>query len=189
MEDLWLVYRCRQGDPDAFAALYRKFSRTVYRTALQLVREPGLAEDITQEAFVTAFVEIARLKTPAAFRTWLYRIVVSRATRLLRREGGERRPLSLDLLPERGEGADPAEEAAKADQLAELRQAIAGLDEEHRLAVMLHYYSGLSVGEVAAVLEIPAGTVKSRLFAARRKLAAALSSGDGQAALRKELSY
>ncbi|HWI63533.1 MAG TPA: sigma-70 family RNA polymerase sigma factor [Symbiobacteriaceae bacterium] len=190
MEDLWLVYRCRQGDPEAFAQLYQRYARKVYRTALQLVHRKDLAEDITQEAFMTAFQEIHRLRTPAAFRTWLYRILVSRATRLLRQEGGARRPLSLESLPDpvAAGQADLAEAAADLDQLAELREAIDGLDEDLRLTVLLHYYTGLPVSEVAAALAVPPGTVKSRLFTARRRLAEALAAGTGRTALRKELS-
>jgi RNA polymerase sigma-70 factor, ECF subfamily len=188
VDDLWLVYRCRQGDPDAFAALYQRHVRRVYRTALHLVREPGLAEDITQEAFMTAFAEIANLKSPGALRTWLYRIVVTRATRLLRREGGERRPLSLELLPESCDDHDPAAATVAHDEATELRAAIAALDDDHRLPVLLHYYSDLGIGEIAAVLAIPAGTVKSRLFTARRRLAERLAGTTaGRSALRKEL--
>lgn len=182
MVDLWLIYRCQRGDPEAYAWLYRRHYRTVFRTALHLVRDRALAEDITQEAFVTAFGGIGQLRSPAAFRTWLYRLVVSRTTRFLRSEGGARRPLSLDLMPELDGPLDPAAAAAEAEELRELRAAIRALPEEFRLPVVLHYFSGLSVAEVARVLEIPPGTVKSRLYHARGRLARLLKgeAGAGQ---------
>ncbi|HEY3363463.1 MAG TPA: sigma-70 family RNA polymerase sigma factor [Symbiobacteriaceae bacterium] len=190
MQDLWLIYRCRHGDTDAFGALYQRHCRSVYRTALNLVRDPTIAEDITQEAFATAFHQIGSLRSAGAFRTWLYRIVVSRATRFLRAEGGERRPLSLEILPE-GQSPvtqDPMAAAADLDELAALRRAVLHLEDDLRLPVLLHYYSGLPLAEVAAILAIPRGTVKSRLYTARRRLAVALGATVQSAAEAKELS-
>lgn len=172
MHELWLIYQCQRGDSEAFAALYERHRRRVFRTALHLVREPALAEDITQEAFISVFQEIARLRSPAAFRTWLYRVVVSRATRLLRAEGGVRRPLSLDRMLEASELQAPVSDE---DEQAALRTAIAGLPADLRVPVLLHYFTGLRVAEVAAVLAIPPGTVKSRLHTARACLADALA--------------
>jgi RNA polymerase sigma-70 factor (ECF subfamily) len=189
LQDLWLIFQCQRGNAAAFAALYERHRNNVFRTALHLVRDRALAEDITQEAFISVFQEIGRLRTPGAFRTWLYRIVVSRATRLLRSEGGERRPLSLSLLPDR-EGLnalDPATIAADEVEVADLRRAIAALPEELRLVVLLHYYAELPVAEVSKVLGIPAGTVKSRLYTARERLAAALTS-DRHPLVAKEMS-
>lgn len=184
--DLWLIHRCRRGDPDAFAALYEAHRRTAYRTALYLVHDPALAEEILQEAFVTVFEQIGTLRSPGAFRTWLYRVVVSRATRALRSEGGRRRPLSLDAMAEQHlpVAPDPEESAADSEEIALLRNAIRYLDDDLRLTVTLHYFSGLSTAEVGAVLGIPAGTVKSRLHTARRRLAELLDA-DQPAAVRQ----
>lgn len=178
IQELWLIHRSQQGDTAAFASLYERYYRTVFRTALYLVRDSGLAEDITQEAFITAFKEITRLRTPAAFRTWLYRLVVSRTTRALRNEGRPR-SVSLDLLPESQVPADldPAKTVEDDEEVSILRTAIAELPVDLRLVVLLHYFSGLRVAEVGQVLGIPAGTVKSRLYTARCRLAAALDAG------------
>lgn len=186
MHDLWLIHRCQRGDEEAFAALYERHHRRVFRTALHLVREPALAEDITQEVFIAVFQEISRLRTPAAFRTWLYRLVVSKASRWLRSNGGDRRPLSLDLMAEQrghglaGTGAAGSTAAANAKatvdtaDIVALRIALVDLPPDLRLTVLLHYYAGLPVAEVAAVLQVPAGTVKSRLHTARARLAISL---------------
>lgn len=176
MEDLWLIFRCQRGNQEAFAALYDRYHLRVFRTALHLVRDPSLAEDITQEVFIAVFREVHNLRTPAAFRTWLYRLVVSKTSRALRGAGGDRRPLSLEGMPEPQLPASPEASGAVIDreEAAALREAIAALPDDLRVTVLLHYYSGLRVAEVAQVLEIPAGTVKSRLHAARTRLAAAL---------------
>lgn len=180
MQDLWLIFRCQRGDPDGFAALYERYYRTVFRTALHLVRDQALAEDITQEAFICVFQEIRNLRSTAAFRTWLYRLVLSRTTRVLRTEGGARRPLSLDLMEEGAPGTDtpdPAVAVSDQAELASLREAVGRLPAELRLPVLLHYYAGLRMAEVGQVLGIPAGTVKSRLFAARTQLETDLERG------------
>ena len=189
MHDMWLIHRCQRGDHEAFAALYDRHHQRAFRTALHLVRDPALAEDITQEVFIAVFQEIHRLRTPAAFRTWLYRLIVSKTSRLLRVDGGKRRPLSFDLVQEQqaqgagvfrdgthggASGADGTGDRADPAELVALRLALADLPEDLRLTVLLHYYAGLRVADVAAVLQIPAGTVKSRLHTARARLAASL---------------
>lgn len=175
MHDLWLIHRCQRGDHEAFAALYDRYQQRVFRTAIHLVRDEALAEDITQEVFISVFQEIQRLRTPAAFRTWLYRLVISKTSRALRGQGGDRRPLSVELLQEQHPlGSEEQASAADPAELAALRDALVNLPNDLRHPILLYYYAGLRVTEVAAVLQIPPGTVKSRLHAARTRLADSL---------------
>lgn len=175
--DLWLIYECQRGNPDAYAKLYDKYHLKVFRTALHLVREKALAEDITQEVFISVFQKVKDLKNPSAFKTWLYRIAVSKVSHLIRDNGGIERNLPLEYIEEdKHASSDCLLEVVDRTEADALRTAIHCLPDELRLPVLLHYFSDLSIKEVARVLEIPPGTVKSRLFTARARLASALES-------------
>ncbi|HWJ02047.1 MAG TPA: sigma-70 family RNA polymerase sigma factor [Verrucomicrobiae bacterium] len=173
--DLLLILRSQRGDQAAFSSLFDRYQQRVFRTSLHLVRDKAMAEDITQEVFITVFQKIKELRSPSAFRTWLYRIAVNRATQLLRSKDSPHHSLPLEYAGEVSDSsADPLTETLNRSELAALRREICSLPDELRLPILLHYYSGLRITEIASVLGIPSGTVKSRMRTAKAKLAAAL---------------
>ena len=176
MEELQAIRRCRGGDRAAFRFLVDRYGDLVYRTAYLILRDRGLAEDLTQEAFIAAWRGLGRFDPGRPFKPWLLRIVVNRCLS----EGRKRAAVVAE--PERsgfGPGSDdgllPERVALLHDKQRLVRAAIGALDEEMRLAVLLRYFGDLSVPEIADVLSCPQGTVKSRLHRAMERLRQSLA--------------
>jgi RNA polymerase sigma-70 factor (ECF subfamily) len=172
------IARARSGDASAFEALVEARVGPMTRTAMAILGREDEARDAVQDALVTAWRELAALRDPAAFDAWLTRILVNRCRRGLRRIGLRRtREVPVDALL-------PADEPAAADPNAGLgeRQALERafdrLSIDERTLLVLHHLDGRSVASIAAVLGVPAGTAKSRLFAARRALDKAMARED-----------
>jgi RNA polymerase sigma factor (sigma-70 family) len=164
-----LVARVSKGDDQALDALYARFGRVAYGVALRVVRDPDLAQDAVQEAFLGAW------RTAAAFdpargnaSTWLLTLVHRRAVDVVRREQ-RRRADPLDEAPV-ASGAATDEDAWIRDRRRAVQAALAQLSPDHRQALELAYYGGLSQSELAERLGVPLGTVKSRMFAALSRL-------------------
>jgi RNA polymerase sigma-70 factor (ECF subfamily) len=151
----------------------------VYRLTHAIVNDPADAADAAQEAFVAAWRQLPRLKDPDRFDAWLQRIAVNAARMSLRARGRRRvREIAASAMAvaARTAVADPG---GTTDDGARLATALDHLSADQRTILALHHLDGRSVAEIADVLGIPAGTVKSRLFTARRALDAALAAGDG----------
>lgn len=163
------MVRLQHGDSSALDDLYRLHASQALRTAYLITRNQTTAEDVVQDAFVQVFRSIGTLHDPASFRGWFYRIVVNAAKRQARSS-----PLvALDLANH--DKADPTaptpdERLIDSSEATQLRQAISQLPREQREPVILRYYTGLTDAEIGDALEIPAGTVKSRLHSARKAL-------------------
>jgi RNA polymerase sigma-70 factor (ECF subfamily) len=147
------VRAAQAGSVDAMESLYRSHWRPAYRAAYLIVRDQAAAEDIAQEAFLSALRSLNRFDRRRPFAPWLHRIVVNRAidwsrARALRREVGE-----ADAL------AEPREEPGSHD----VADALGGLSAEHRAVVVLRHLLGYTPGEIAKLLDLPRGTVNSRL--------------------------
>jgi RNA polymerase sigma-70 factor, ECF subfamily len=166
-----LIKEAQEGSSRAFEELFRRYWRRAHRAAFLIVHDRAAAEDIAQEAFLAAVRTLDRFDRRRPFGPWLHRIVVNRAidwarARALRRETGN------ELLDER---ADPmSEELAVAEEPGELLVALWALSPERRAVVVLRYLLDYTPGEIARVLEIPRGTVNSRLRRGLDTLAAAL---------------
>jgi RNA polymerase sigma-70 factor, ECF subfamily len=143
-----------------------------YRIAFGILRDRGLAEDAAQEACATMASSLATLKNAGAFRGWSYKIVANHAISLARRRP---RSQSLDALAEREMHFD------QSDAL-DLYNALAALPVEQRTAVILHYYGGLTSGEIAASIGLPSSTIRFYLMLARRALRKALTAAGAHAA-------
>ena len=169
LSDEALVALVARGDEEALAALYDRFGRVAYGVALRIVRDPGLAQDAVQEAFLGAW------RTAAAFdpargtaSTWLLTLVHRRAVDVVRREQ-RRRTDPLDEAPVASAEATD-EDAWLRERRREVQAALARLSPDQRQALELAYYGGLSQSELAERLGVPLGTVKSRMFAALARL-------------------
>jgi RNA polymerase sigma-70 factor (ECF subfamily) len=180
LENMQWIRRSRSGDTQAFAHLYEAYKNLVYRTAYLLLDDPAEAQDALQETFLQAYRALNSYD-PArgAISTWLYRITVNHSLnrRRARRPQLHLEPAQLEALS----GANDLEQQVSENQM--LQQALERLNEKLRVVVVLRYYLELSYAEIAQVLEIPLGTVQSRLSQAvhslRRDLQAAEPSGDG----------
>jgi RNA polymerase sigma-70 factor, ECF subfamily len=169
-----LVARARAGDIEAFGALVGRHQRAALRTAFAIGGSESEAEDVTQEAFVKAFKALPRFREGAPLRPWLMQIVANEA-RNRRRSQGRRERLAVRAAAVGVHHAGSAEDlAVGAVTAAELRRALARLDERDRTVIAFRYFAGLPEAEAAAALGVPIGTVKSRLSRALERLRAEL---------------
>ena len=168
--DELLVIRSQEGDHHALDELVARWQRRLFEHARRLLRQPDAARDVVQEAWMAIVRGIGRLDDPASFRHWAYRIVTFKCTDWIRRQQRQRR-LSEEVSREatRSEPAPP-EPAGEESEIDRLRRALDALTAERRAILSFHYLEGLSVVEIAAVLAVPEGTVKSRLYHARQHL-------------------
>jgi RNA polymerase sigma-70 factor (ECF subfamily) len=169
-DDATLLAAHVAGSPDAFATLVARHQDRLWAVALRTVRDPDDAADVLQDALVKAYRAAGGFRGEAAVSTWLHRIVVTTALDLLRR----RRPVVVepDDLP------DPVDTVADSDMAMDVEQALAALPPDQRAAVVLVDLQGFGVDEAARVLGCPPGTVKSRCFRGRARLAALLGDYD-----------
>ena len=179
--DAQLVARLAQGERAAFGELYDRYSRPAYSLARRICVDPELAEDVVQEAFLALWKMPSRFD-PArgGFGTWLMTVVHHRAVDAVRRENTQRRrnvPLT-DELSERNvpPAAGSDHEALSSVVGAEVREALTKLPEDQRQVIALAYLGGYTQIEVAKLTGVPLGTVKSRTFAAIRRLRGSLAS-------------
>jgi RNA polymerase sigma-70 factor (ECF subfamily) len=177
--DRRLVEQAQHGDRDAYEALARASAGRLYRTAYRIVRDADRADDAVQETLVTMWRELPSLRDPHRFESWTYRLVVRfclAESRRARRVGV--REVSIDeMTPARSDAYD------EADLRDQLDRALGQLSLDHRTVVVLHHYSGLSLGEIAEILGVPYGTVGSRLHHATRALRASIAAGDRSAVI------
>lgn len=161
-----LVERARDGDHDAFGELVRASIGRLDTAARLILRDPELARDAVQEALLKAWRELRRLRDAERFDAWLYRLTINACFDQARRR--RRRPIEIEMAPLFTPLVrDPAIDVA---DRAFVDGILRRLDERGRAVVVLHYYLGLPLTEVAATLGIPVGTVKSRLHRALGEL-------------------
>jgi len=170
-EDKFLVPRAMAGDRHAFGQLVEKYKNVVYGLAYHLVRNSTEAQDLSQEAFLQAYIKLAQLKQPEKFASWLSQITANTCRMWLRRPKPQ-------LVPwEEVKSEDWLEDELQMDALTEeeemrqdVREAVGALSEKNRLTITLYYINGLTQKEVSAFLDLPLGTIKSRLHEAKKKL-------------------
>ena len=168
-----LVKRAQDGDEAAFTEIVKRYQRDVYRVAFGLVRNAADADDLAQETFVRAYRALGTFRVGEPLRPWLSRIAVNQAYSLFRLR--RRRPeVPIEPLVEAGQQwaseDDPEAEAAGRERTRHIEAAFAELSEEHRAVLALRVVRDLSYDEMAAALEVPVGTVMSRLSRARAEL-------------------
>jgi RNA polymerase sigma-70 factor (ECF subfamily) len=180
-----LVRAAQGGDQAAFGEIVRHFQRAVYRVAYALTRNAADADDLAQETFVRAYQAIGRFRVGEPLHPWLSRIAVNLTYSLYRRR--KRRPeTSIEPLLEAGrqwagDGDDPADRAAEAESHQRLAEAFAGLSHEHQAVLTLRVVEDLPYEAIARALNVPVGTVMSRLSRARTELRRRLRARTGEA--------
>jgi len=172
--DIELIDRYLAGDIDAFNELMNAHEDRVFAICLRMMRNREAALDATQDTFLTVFRKADKYQARAAFSTWLYRVAMNTCYDHLRRQKRKH----ADSLPESYDPADVA--SGDGFRSAELRpsidDALANLSEEFRGAVVLVDLQGMSLEQASDILDVPQGTIKSRLFRARRQLAEELGN-------------
>lgn len=172
-DDRLLLQKAQEGDRRAFEGLIGLHSPKVYNLALGYTGQHQDAEEITQTVFLKVWKSLPQFRGGSAFSTWLYRLTLNTCTDHYRREKKRRGDLSLDdpdLAPIRDTAPSPEEIVIRREEQANLRKALADLPEQHRVILILREMDGLDYQEIAQVLDIELGTVKSRLARARRAL-------------------
>lgn len=183
--DVELIRRWKEGDEDAFSAMYERYRQTAMRTAWLLCHNLADSEDIVQETFVQCYFHIQELKDESRFRPWMLKCLVRTGWKLMKKQKKEMPEEQMELHLERERylestfsgktSGEPLEEAIAREFSGELTKAVRRLSEKHRLVIVLYYYDELSVHEIAKITGCLEGTVKSRLHFARRQLKKMLS--------------
>ncbi|MDO8749783.1 MAG: RNA polymerase sigma factor [Dehalococcoidia bacterium] len=174
MNDAEAVGLCQDGDSEAFRHLVERYQDVLYGTAYLMTGNPSVAEEYVQDAFLSAWRGIDTFGVGRPVKPWLVRILVNTVISGRRRRSIQTVPVDdPDTLPDNvSEASDAFQMAERIEDRLRLRQALASLPNEHRQVVMLRYFTGLSLSEVANVLGCPEGTVKSRLHRALERLKA-----------------
>jgi RNA polymerase sigma-70 factor (ECF subfamily) len=184
--DQEILAQAQKGDLDAFEILYRKYEQPVYRTALGILGSRQAAEEVLQDCFLRAHKHLQDLHGDPSVGPWLHRVAVNLCYSRLRRDYLSRLTVPLELVSNRlfaTHGLSPEESSQFSEMQAAVHSSIAALDGKHRAVVVLYYLQDLSLEEIAFIQECPVGTVKSRLFHARKELSRRLSSLRAQPAV------
>ena len=178
--DQWLVLRCQEGDDKAFGELINRWQQKLWRHAHRMTGRSDVAWDVLQESWLAAVKGIGRLKDPARFRVWIYRIVTNKSTDWIRSQQRRRKHIQqneeqVELAADQIQNTENSLEQ-KQDEVAQLRVALSKLPEDRRIVLQMHYLENLPIVEIAEILSIPTGTVKSRLHYARNMLRDSLTT-------------
>lgn len=173
-----IIRRCRQGDTEAFAELVLEYQHRVYNLIYRMCGRAADAEELTQETFLRAFERMEQFRGDSRFYTWLFRIAANMAMSHRRRrkrvtflslggrdEDSPDRPITAEELGRRENAPDAA--AIQSETRQHILEALATLDETFRVVVVLRDIEDLDYSEIAEVLDLPVGTIKSRLHRAR----------------------
>jgi RNA polymerase sigma-70 factor (ECF subfamily) len=183
-EDRLLIAECLAGRREAFGELVSRYQSRLYNAAIRLVDNPEDAADVVQDAFLNAFQSLHTFKGDAEFFTWLYRIAFNTAISFKRKK---RATVSLDGRGPEGsidpddssEYIKPGAALERSEEESQLKDAISRLSHEHREVLVLKDIEGLKYEEIAEILAVPIGTIRSRLHRARLELRELLESHDG----------
>ncbi|MDE0645183.1 MAG: RNA polymerase sigma factor, partial [Gammaproteobacteria bacterium] len=174
--DTYYILQCLQGNANAFEPLVRRYQNAAFAVAMGFLRDRTDAEDVVQDAFVAAYCKLSQLKDPSIFGSWLHRIVVNRCKEWSRRKKVSR---LVRVDPDVDHIRD---EFSVADRIhreylecLELWDEVERLPEHYRQVVNMYYYTGFTLKEIAAFLDIPESTAKGRLYQSRVRLKNALS--------------
>lgn len=167
-----LIHRAQAGEVGVFHQIARLHSESLLRCALTLCRDQQWAEDLTQETLLEGWRFIGRFDGRCQFSTWLYGILRHRFLKSLRQKSPQRKhDVPQDAAPVAlAANTDPVRDAQHSEDAIRLRQAVALLSDEHRQVIELRFFAEASLDDIAAALDIPLGTVKSRLHNGLEKL-------------------
>ncbi len=177
-KDLLAIQRTLQGDSDAFADIVDRYTPIVYSLAVRLLESREEAEDAVQEIFYNAFKSLQSFKIGARFYSWLYTIAINKIRSLLRKKSRRSRAISLDAagapdLPDHRQ--DHQLRLVSQSEEQRVHEVLSGLKPMYRIAFVLRFIEGMALNDMAAILDVPVGTVKARLHRARKQLISILT--------------
>ena len=175
--DRSLVERAQRGDREAFTSLAFELSDRLFAVAHRILRDFDSAGDALQVTLLRLWRDLPSLRDPDLIEAWAYRVLVRSCHDQLRKQ--RRQAPALHLLP--ADDSEPDASAVVADR-EQLERAFRTLSSEQRAAIVLQYYRGLTLDEIAGILRVPVGTVRSRLHYAKRALRAAIEADARQPA-------
>jgi RNA polymerase sigma-70 factor, ECF subfamily len=177
--DRELVHAARAGDVLAFDNLFYRYRDGIYRLGMAITKDPSAAEEIVVDTFARAHRAIERLEPDDSLRPWLYRVAVNLSYNRRPRKGVTFSSLDDGTEDIAAEGESPSDAAERAERRRVVLACVDTLGPKHKIVVVLHYLNGLNLAEIAEIVEVPVGTVKSRLHYALRKLRVQLSAHPG----------
>ncbi len=167
--DELLVVKAQQGDAAALQQLVRRWHPKLIRHARKLTERPDVAADVVQEVWIAIFRGLNRLRDPATFRSWAYRIVHHKSVDWIRSQTQQRK-MSREIADNKRAVSDSTGSLEESTDVEKLRCAIKRLLPEQQILLQMFYDDGMSLKEIAAVLAVPVGTLKFRLFSLRQQL-------------------
>lgn len=184
-----IIHRCQGGDINALEEIYRVYGQRVHRLCLRMMGEPADAEDATQQVFLRIFEKALKFSGESAFSTWIYRVAANVCLNILKSRG-RNQAVPISDNPEALLGSQPVsspmQAAAAADEQAFAARLLNGLGPDDRAVIILREVEALTYRQMAYVLDIPIGTVMSRLHRARGQLRALAAGCDADQAGRRE---
>jgi len=177
--DVEILTSAQSGSLAAFEILYRKYERPIYRTAMGILGDSQAAEEVLQDCFFRTYKHLRRLNGDPSISPWLHRVAVNLCYSRLRRNYLTRLAVSLESLGSllvASSSPSPEEKSYQSEVQAAIQKGLSSLSMNHRAVIVLHYLQGFSLEEIAYILDCPLGTVKSRLYHARRVLGQQLAN-------------
>ena len=177
--DVEILTSAQSGSLAAFEILYRKYDRPIYRTAVAILGDSQAAEEVLQDCFLRTYKHLHRLNGDPSISPWLHRVAVNLCYSRLRHNYLARLAVSLESLGTRlvaSSSPTPEENSYQSEVQSAVQKGISSLSLNHRAVIVLHYLQGFSLEEIAYILDCPLGTVKSRLYHARRVLGQQLAT-------------
>ena len=169
MDTVKLVRKSKKGNNSAFSILIKSYEKDLYKVAIAMTKNDDDALDCIQEAILQAYISIKDLRQDEYFKTWLIKILINKCNALLKKN---KKILNLDVNTSKNDTVE------QSDRL-ELKDSINNLDSDLKIIVILYYYEDMSIKDISESLNIPQGTIKSRLSRARSKLKEMLSIAEG----------
>ena len=169
MDTVKLVRKSKKGNNSAFSILIKSYEKDLYKVAIAMTKNDDDALDCIQEAILQAYISIKDLRQDEYFKTWLIKILINKCNALLKKN---KKILNLDVNTSKNDTVE------QSDRL-ELKDSINNLDSDLKIIVILYYYEDMSIKDISESLNIPQGTIKSRLSRARSKLKEMLSIDEG----------
>lgn len=171
MDEIKLVLRLKDGNKDAFDQLYEKYKNILLRMAYLVSGNIADAEDIVQDTFVKCYLHIGELHKPEGFKPWLFQIMYRTAYRQGKKRSREIPDEDIVIKADASsDGITSLDHVIQTEMEKMINNAVWALDFKHRAVVVMFYYNEMSAKEIAKVLSCTEGTVKSRLFTARKRL-------------------
>jgi RNA polymerase sigma-70 factor (ECF subfamily) len=186
VEDRQLIEECLRGRLEAFNELVRRYQDRLFNAVFRFLDNAEDAQDVVQESFVSAWQALGRFKGDAKFFTWIYRIAINHAIDLKRKQKVSH-SLEVHLHEEMqpmdpSSGSRPDEAAERGEEAERLKRALNLVSSEHRLVLILKDIDGMKYEEMAEALDVPIGTIRSRLHRAREELREILDRMERQSA-------